>query len=546
MDAYSISYTSPSRRNSSRIYQDLRSIRLTSLVDLDQDQLLKKFATMEGLKQRTKGDLGSKPHVAVVGAGMSGLRCADILLQYGFNVTVIEARNRVGGRMHQETLPNGHLVDLGPNWIHGTTDNPMLDLAKQTNTAVGSWDTGSYIFNQAGDLFKIEEGEGYATMMWDIVQEAFKHSNKSCKDIHHGESLHDFFLRKSVEKIPDTEEDYEKRRKILMQMSELWGAFVGSPVFSQSLKFFWLEECIEGENLFCAGTYKKVLDTIAKPVLEGAEIKFQTKVERISYRMDPEEKVKIQVEGGQTLEFDDVVVTTPLGWLKRNLDAFEPALPARMTKAIESISYGCLEKVYISFPRAFWLAPEGEDRKVQGFVQWLSPSYAPESNPEQWNQEVVELASLSPETSHPTLLFYTYGDQSEYLTSQVAGLASKEKDEFLLKFFKPYYSRLPHYSESDPDCNPTGCLATDWLHDELAGFGSYSNFQVGLENGDDDIRTMREGLPNQGLWMAGEHTAPFVGLGTATGAYWSGESVGRRIAESYGRTKQRSLGLENL
>lgn len=89
-------------------------------------------------------------------------------------------------------------------------------------------------------------------------------------------------------------------------------------------------------------------------------------------------------------------------------------------------------------------------------------------------------------------------------------------------------------------------MATDWLHDELAGFGSYSNFQVGLENGDDDIRTMREGLPNQGLWMAGEHTAPFVGLGTATGAYWSGESVGRRIAESYGRTKQRSLGLGNL
>lgn len=148
--------------------------------------------------------------------------------------------------MHQETLPNGHVVDLGPNWIHGTTDNPMLDLAKQTNTAVGSWDTGSYIFDQAGDLFKIEDGEAYSTMMWDIIQEAFKHSNKSYKDIHHDESLHDFFLRKSVEKIPDTEEDYEQRRKILMQMSELWGAFIGSPVSSQSLKFFWLEECIEG------------------------------------------------------------------------------------------------------------------------------------------------------------------------------------------------------------------------------------------------------------------------------------------------------------
>ncbi|KAK7431766.1 hypothetical protein QQZ08_001706 [Neonectria magnoliae] len=533
MDAYSICYTSPSRRNSSKIYQDLRSIRLHSL---GQDQLMKKLTTMEVSEQRNKAGLTSKPHVAVIGAGLSGLRCADILLQYGFKVTVIEARNRVGGRLHQETLPNGHLVDLGPNWIHGTADNPMLDLAKQTNTAVGSWDARSYVFDQFGDLFQVEEGEVYATLMWDIVQDAFKHSNKSCKDIHHGESLHDFFLQKVVEKIPDTENDYEKKRKIIMQMSELWGAFVGSPIFKQSLKFFWLEECIEGENLFCAGTYKNVLDTVAKPVLEGAEIKFQTKVERISYRRDPEEKVKIQVEGGQTLEFDEVIVTTPLGWLKRNLDAFEPALPIRLTKAIESIGYGCLEKVYVSFPKAFWLAPEGKGRKVQGFAQWLSPEYAPESNPERWNQEVVELASLTPETSHPTLLFYTYGEQSQYLTDQVAALPSQEKkDEFLLNFFKPYYSRLPHYSESDTDCKPTGCLASDWLHDELAGFGSYSNFQVGLETGDDDIRTMREGLPNQGLWLAGEHTAPFVGLGTATGAYWSGESVGRRIAESYGR-----------
>lgn len=202
--------------------------------------------------------------------------------------------------------------------------------------------------------------------------------------------------------------------------------------------------------------------------------------------------------------------------------------------------------MYISFPKPFWLSPNGEDQQVRGFVQWLSPTYASESNPRKWNQEVVELASLTPETSHPTLLFYTYGEQSQYLTSQVAGLSPEKKDEFLLDWFKPYYSRLPNYSETEPDCKPCGCLATDWLHDEFAGFGSYSNFQVGLEAGDDDIRTMRDGLPNQGLWMAGEHTAPFVGLGTATGAYWSGESVGRRIAESYGWSKKRSGALENL
>jgi len=40
-----------------------------------------------------------QPHIGIVGAGISGLRCADILLQQGFQVTMLEARNRIGGRV---------------------------------------------------------------------------------------------------------------------------------------------------------------------------------------------------------------------------------------------------------------------------------------------------------------------------------------------------------------------------------------------------------------------------------------------------------------
>jgi Flavin containing amine oxidoreductase len=175
---------------------------------------------------------------------------------------------------------------------------------------------------------------------------------------------------------------------------------------------------------------------------------------------------------------------------------------------------------------------------VQGFCQWLSPNYAPDSNPERWNNEIVELASLTPSTAHPTLLFYTYGAESHHVTSKVRSLSSKgEKEKFLFSFFKPYYSRLPSFEEGNPDCQPTGCFSTDWLGDDLAGNGSYSNFQAGLQEGDKDILTMRAGVPAEGIWLAGEHTAPFVALGTVTGAYWSGEDVGRRISHAYGRSK---------
>jgi hypothetical protein len=104
-----------------------------------------------------------------------------------------------------------------------------------------------------------------------------------------------------------------------------------------------------------------------------------------------------------------------------------------------------------------------------------------------------------------------------------------EKEEFLFSFFKPSYSRLPSYREGDPDCQPSAYVSTDWLHDELAGNGSYCNFQAGLQEGDRDILEMRAGVPEEGIWLAGEHTAPFVALGTVTGAYWSGEDVARRV-----------------
>ena len=53
---------------------------------------------MEGTNmiRRAAGEI---PHVCVVGAGVAGLRCADLLLKQGVKVTILEGRNRVGGRV---------------------------------------------------------------------------------------------------------------------------------------------------------------------------------------------------------------------------------------------------------------------------------------------------------------------------------------------------------------------------------------------------------------------------------------------------------------
>jgi Flavin containing amine oxidoreductase len=188
-----------------------------------------------------------RPHIGVVGAGVAGLRCADLLLQRGFRVTIIEGRDRVGGRMHQIELPNtNYLVDLGPNWIHGTDHNPILDLAKETDTLTHAWGDNINLFDEDGEPLPAEDAKHLNEVMWGIVVDAFTYSNKHTSLIPADQSLYDWFLMQLDQAIPDTVADYERKRKLVLRISEMWGAFVGSTVQKQSLKFFWLEECIEG------------------------------------------------------------------------------------------------------------------------------------------------------------------------------------------------------------------------------------------------------------------------------------------------------------
>ena len=298
------------------------------------------------------------------------------------------------------------------------------------------------------------------------------------------------------------------------------------------------------ENLFLASTYKSVLNLIARGALAEAEIRISTKV--TSFKSNTQSgqptSVTITTTANHNIEFDEVIVTCPLGWLKRNTSSFSPALPARITTAIEHISYGRLEKVYITFPTAFWLSSTPTGTATAFFSQFLPPKYASEQNPEHWTTECLSLASLPGSCAHPTLLFYFHGPCAQHVTSLIQGLDSASEEYFsrLDTFFHPYYSRLPDYSASSLDCKPSAILATNWQNDELAGFGSYTTFQAsdpakdGEVQLDRDIEALREGCPERGIWFAGEHTAPFVALGTVTGAFWSGEDVARKVAGVYG------------
>lgn len=75
--------------------------------------------------------------VIVIGAGFAGLSAARLLKTKGYDVTVLEASDRLGGRAktkHELGTP----IDLGASWLHGGSGNPLKPVAqdKQIQTQV--------------------------------------------------------------------------------------------------------------------------------------------------------------------------------------------------------------------------------------------------------------------------------------------------------------------------------------------------------------------------------------------------------------------------
>ena len=108
---------------------------------------------MARLRPRPGWTTGRAPRVVVVGAGPAGLSAARVLHRAGVDVTVLEARDRIGGRVHTETLPERRVapsatsgfgskaleevalpatkVDLGASFVHGCHEyNPLFVMAR--------------------------------------------------------------------------------------------------------------------------------------------------------------------------------------------------------------------------------------------------------------------------------------------------------------------------------------------------------------------------------------------------------------------------------
>lgn len=117
-----------------------------------------------------------------------------------------------------------------------------MDLAKATDTTTFHPEGESTAaIDENGQPMTEEKLNYHNEIMWGIIQSGFEYSNQHSSSISQSRSLLDFFMTTIKEKGFDVDTS-----KLVVQLARIWGNFVGDVIEKQSLKYLWLEECIEG------------------------------------------------------------------------------------------------------------------------------------------------------------------------------------------------------------------------------------------------------------------------------------------------------------
>lgn len=424
--------------------------------------------------------------ILIIGAGMAGLAAARELAQRDFEVTLLEARDRIGGRVWTDRSWPGVPLDLGASWIHGVIGNPIADLARQFDVPTLPTADSVAVHDTAGRRLTAAEQQQLEQRVERILTavDAARQQRQARgePDIPLGVALREVVARA----------DFSPR-----ELNELWYAINSAIEHEYAADVDWLSLYHWDEPYEFDGSdviFPQGYDALAHGLAQGLDIRLNHIVSKTEY---DKQRVTVQTNRGM-FEADRVVVTLPLGVLKRGAVEFSPALPLRKQQAIDRLGMNVLNKVYLRFAEAFWQA---DDTDWIGYVAERKGAWG-------------EALNIHHYTRQPILLWFNaaaYGTHLESLSdADIIGEAMQR-----LRVM---------YGASIPD--PDGYLITRWLSDPFAG-GSYSHLPVGATP--DDRAALAEPIGDR-VFFAGEATM-IEQAATVHGAYLSGLRAAQQICQ---------------
>ncbi|MBM4361440.1 MAG: FAD-dependent oxidoreductase [Deltaproteobacteria bacterium] len=294
--------------------------------------------------------------VVVVGAGLAGLAAARSLGLAGRDVTVLEARDRVGGRVCSVPAPGGAVVDLGAQWI-GPGQERMYALAREYEVTVApSHKAGLNLFDVgAGPLrTRHEYPPLYCAELLDVAQIGVRLELAA-----RGTSAERPWLRRSALDLDlQPAREWVERATFTAGAAEFLNALFESATCVDPARFPALDllqqlravggfgRLLTAEEHYLAdgaGTLaERIARGLARPVVLGAPVR---RIERVG------ERVRVVGDTG-VWEAGHVVVAVPLA-LAGDL-TYEPALPAPRADLPGSVVRPDVLKTVLVYDRAHW------------------------------------------------------------------------------------------------------------------------------------------------------------------------------------------------
>ena len=275
--------------------------------------------------------------IAVIGAGIAGLAAAKQLTDAGYDVVVLEGRDRIGGRLHtDESL--GVSVELGAGWIHGADDNPLLELAERAGvrTVVPDGDD-MIVYDTDGNEVDDDDIEAIVATLGEPQPRRRTHAGRHPR-------RRDRWCRRGDRGAGSVRPGVGGRARRSREHQRPDGSFdrVGQE--------------FTGADVVLPDGYVRILG----PLLDGVAVDVGQVVVSIAHDADG---VLIGLGGGTTVQSDRVLVTVPLGVLKAGDIEFDPPLPTEKQAAIAELGMGVLDRVVLQFDERFW--DDTTDRRLR-------------------------------------------------------------------------------------------------------------------------------------------------------------------------------------
>ncbi len=436
----------------------------------------------------TTGDLGVCAmdgvfDCVIIGAGVAGLAAAKKLHEAGRRVVVVEARERIGGRVWTETSWPGAPVELGAQWIHGFKNNPLAKLCSEHNVKMMQTDYNSRTIFGADGKQWTERKSGAAEKQFKALRRDVHRLRKEQRTNRQPDLPFSFIWNEVLKanKIgPDARHQLNFEANIEIEHE------YAADLQQLSLYEYDQDEAEHGSDAVLPCGYAQIPALLAR----GLDVRLGEIVRGVKVSANG---VAVVTEHGM-FRGRTVLVTIPLGVLQAGAVKFEPPLPDKKLATIRRLGSGRLDKVCLRFQQVLWPA-----KHILNFAGPRSGEFA------EWINAEVFLHA-------PVLCAYNAG-------SVAIQFETKPKNDVVAAAVDCVRTMFGNKVPA-----PEASLVTRWGTDPFS-LGSYSYLPPGATAADFDQLAEPVGAR---LFFAGEATSSKQNA-TVHGAMLSGEREAARL-----------------